>query len=105
MLSGHDLMVNCAKTEFVAVKRSSELMNTISPNQNGFHEGRSTADRWIISPTEKYDYECNIMVIDLTKAVDCVDRSNNYYLKSYNTFLMRTICVLFSTSSQRLHRK
>jgi hypothetical protein len=61
-----------ALSKVVLERISDKIVDTISPNQSGFREGRSTADmvwtyRWIITLAEKYDYECNIMEIDLTK--------------------------------------
>ncbi len=50
-----------ALSNVVLERTSDKLVDTISPNQSEFREGRSTADiiwtyRWIIALAEKYDY-------------------------------------------------
>ena len=57
-----------------------QLDEFISPGQSGFRRGRSTSDvvwtyRWLMGITQKYGINLKITGIYLSKAFDCIDRT------------------------------
>ena len=65
----------------VLSRSSVQVSKFLGANQSGFRAGRSTADvvwalRWLAVKAMRYNWECHVLGIDMSKAFDTIDRSN-----------------------------
>ena len=64
----------------VLCRIAKDVARYVGPTQSGFRQGRSTTDvvwtqRWIAAKATRYNWECHMLGIDMSRAFDMIDRT------------------------------